>query len=297
MQTSRLVQVVGLCLAGILLCSTLWPVGAWAGEAAATEPPAGQPSQVAQESRAGTANQEPATGPAAPGADTGPAAPAGQDPAAGGAAQPAKASVKAVVVIRSLSQVQGERVLLGDVAEITGAPELAERLKSVDLGMAPLPGRQRTLTQGWNVKVELRRAGIDLSQVEIRGPQQFTVFRPAAASQPGPAGASAPEGPAAQAGSPGGSSGAAGAIFRPGDAAQAGAAPGPGGAQAVQPLIRYGQNVLLIASVGSVRVEVPAVALGNASLGELVKVQNTRSNAVVLARVVAAGQVMAVASP
>ena len=54
-----------------------------------------------------------------------------------------------VIDLRERVQIKGERILLGQLADIDAVGERAEALGAVSIGPAPLPGRERTLTVGY----------------------------------------------------------------------------------------------------------------------------------------------------
>ncbi len=81
-------------------------------------------------------------------------------------------------VILNLSEnaeVQGQWILLGEIAEITGPKELVAEVSKVNAGAAPRPGSSRRLTKG-QIEVRLRQAGIDVKKVEFAGPLEVQIF-------------------------------------------------------------------------------------------------------------------------
>jgi len=74
-------------------------------------------------------------------------------------------------------QIDDEDILLGRIAEIEGHdPLLVEKLKSIMVARAPLPGASRTLDkQDFNIR--LKQNGIDLSQLALHIPAEVIVTR------------------------------------------------------------------------------------------------------------------------
>ncbi len=71
------------------------------------------------------------------------------------------------ITLRDGSIVTGSDVLLGQVASITGADrELVARLGQVVVGVAPVPGLDRSLSTG-HVEVRLRQAGFSTQGIRI----------------------------------------------------------------------------------------------------------------------------------
>ena len=57
------------------------------------------------------------------------------------------------------------------------------------------------------------------------------------------------------------------------------------------PMVRRGEQVVIIATSGSISVRMPGEALSDGALGQQIRVRNTRSQKIVHARVIAPGQV------
>ena len=68
-------------------------------------------------------------------------------------------------------------VLLGQIAQITGPEEQAEKLAAVSIGPAPLAGYQRPITIGL-VSLRMRRAGWNPDEVAFAGAQKMTLTTP-----------------------------------------------------------------------------------------------------------------------
>ncbi len=86
--------------------------------------------------------------------------------------------VTAGVVVRIPAEVvvRSDDVRLGDVAEIDGEGRLAERLRAVRLGPAPLAGRVHQIDLEL-IRLRLRQHRIDPSQVEIIAPDRVAMTR------------------------------------------------------------------------------------------------------------------------
>lgn len=91
------------------------------------------------------------------------------------------------ITLHECAQVAGERLELGEVAGITGPAEQAEQLAVLDLGPAPLPGQERTLSLGY-VKMRLRRWGMSEDRIVFEGAGAVAVSTAVAVVGP-PAGA------------------------------------------------------------------------------------------------------------
>ena len=82
----------------------------------------------------------------------------------------------ATVTIRASSQIEGDRLLLRDVAELSGDPATVARLETVDLGAMPSIGVRRSLGN-WTVRAALRTQGFPEGTVTLNYPPDATVAR------------------------------------------------------------------------------------------------------------------------
>ena len=82
----------------------------------------------------------------------------------------------ATVTIRAESQIDADRVLLRDVADLSGAPATVEKLEAVDLGAMPSLGVRRSLGV-WTVRAALRSQGFPEGTVTLNYPPDATVAR------------------------------------------------------------------------------------------------------------------------
>ncbi|HHV62005.1 MAG TPA: flagellar basal body P-ring formation protein FlgA [Firmicutes bacterium] len=74
-----------------------------------------------------------------------------------------------VVTVKEEAQVAGAKILLGDIATISGAPAPVEdEIKRIEIGPAPIVGYKRTVSLA-SVKIHMRQAGVDLSRVTFEG--------------------------------------------------------------------------------------------------------------------------------
>ena len=93
----------------------------------------------------------------------------------------------AVVILPESASVQSSELLLGEIAEISGPPDLVEKLAQVSAGTAPQPGSSRRLTKG-QIEVRLRQAGVDPKLVEFQGAAVVQVYGTASSAAGSPAG-------------------------------------------------------------------------------------------------------------
>lgn len=96
--------------------------------------------------------------------------------------QEGAAPERARIVLPTEAQVSGTSILLGDIAEISGAPEEVAQLAGFSLGYAPSPGYVRVL-RGWRIEQTLERdiPGLD---VEVAGSPAVRVHPITAAIEP-----------------------------------------------------------------------------------------------------------------
>jgi flagella basal body P-ring formation protein FlgA len=79
--------------------------------------------------------------------------------------------------VRNQVEIDGDDVLLGEIAEIQGSdPQLIRELEGILIGKAPLPGKLRQFDQSY-LKMRLRQYHIDLSAVTLEAPELFEVSR------------------------------------------------------------------------------------------------------------------------
>lgn len=68
-------------------------------------------------------------------------------------------------------------ILLGKISQISGEDKkMIQILKQIKLGRAPLPGKSRFL-DGDYIKIKLRQAGIDLTQIDLQAEKNIQVVR------------------------------------------------------------------------------------------------------------------------
>lgn len=82
--------------------------------------------------------------------------------------------------LRAEATVAGATIRLGDVARITAAGALAKRLAQVEVGPAPLPGRERTVSVD-SVRIRLRQSRLDPALLAA-GPERACRVKRAAQS-------------------------------------------------------------------------------------------------------------------
>jgi hypothetical protein len=83
---------------------------------------------------------------------------------------------KVLVIVRLNSEIDGEKIRLGDVATIDGDVALVERLAGLDLGASPLLGTSRGIAKT-SLLSRIRFAGIDPKSVDLQVPEGATVAR------------------------------------------------------------------------------------------------------------------------
>lgn len=80
-----------------------------------------------------------------------------------------------ILILPESSHVQGNQLLLGEIAELEGPAELVAQIANVNAGTAPQPGARRRLTQG-HIQTRLMQAGIPLGMVEFQGASIVQVY-------------------------------------------------------------------------------------------------------------------------
>jgi flagella basal body P-ring formation protein FlgA len=94
-------------------------------------------------------------------------------PAASGAARPA------VVRVHDRVEIDGDEVLLGQIAVIEGSDtQWSRQLKNIVIGRAPLPGKTRQYDRRY-LEMRLKQHHVDLSAVVLEVPQHVEVARSA----------------------------------------------------------------------------------------------------------------------
>lgn len=89
---------------------------------------------------------------------------------------PARTASEGRIVFRPRSEVVGDRVRLGDVAEVFSEPQSRDRLHSAELCRAPLPGNTLVVTRA-QVLAALRGAGGPTDGWILEMPPRVEVFR------------------------------------------------------------------------------------------------------------------------
>ncbi len=82
------------------------------------------------------------------------------------------ASVK--VVVNEFSQVEGEQILLGQIARIEATPFVTEILETIDLGKSPKPGKIKTLTKA-KIISQLRSSQGAPEEMQLVAPDKIYV--------------------------------------------------------------------------------------------------------------------------
>ncbi len=92
---------------------------------------------------------------------------------------PSAVCAAGVVTVMGLerAEVDGDVVYLGKISRIWGEDSsLVEKLKEIGIASAPLPGKSRTLNENY-IRLRLKQARVDLSQIRLEIPQQIEVTR------------------------------------------------------------------------------------------------------------------------
>jgi len=85
---------------------------------------------------------------------------------------------KFAVQVAARATVSGETITLGDIAEITAAPEIRPQLAAIDLGRSPQPGQAKRLAGAWII-ARLNAQTRVPSAATVSIPAQVTVQRAA----------------------------------------------------------------------------------------------------------------------
>ncbi len=87
------------------------------------------------------------------------------------------AATMATVQVFKKAGIDKDKILLGEIAKIDGQDHrLVQKLNSIVLGKAPLPGKSRRI-DGRHIKVRLKQSGIDLTRITLKSPAQIEVSR------------------------------------------------------------------------------------------------------------------------
>lgn len=90
--------------------------------------------------------------------------------------RPSDSSIINITILPKV-EIERDNILLGEVAEIRSEDQrLLKKLDAIVLGKAPLPGKSRSIDEGY-VKIRLKQNGIDLSEVILCVPPQNKISR------------------------------------------------------------------------------------------------------------------------
>lgn len=81
---------------------------------------------------------------------------------------PTTAKAKVFLDFAETVEIVSERMLLGEIAKVQGEGSIADKLRRIDLGPAPLPGRKLTLTQE-TILGNILQKGVNINDFELRG--------------------------------------------------------------------------------------------------------------------------------
>jgi len=88
-----------------------------------------------------------------------------------------RANALTTIRVRDRVEIDGDEVLLGQIAEIQGSdPQLTRHLENILIGKAPLPGKSRQYDESL-LKMRLRQYHIDLSAVILESPELVEISR------------------------------------------------------------------------------------------------------------------------
>jgi len=94
-----------------------------------------------------------------------------------GTPPPVCAAPGAVIDVFRQSEVNKDAIFLEDISRVTGDdPGLVQKLRGVEMGRSPLPGKSRTIDAS-HILVRLKQSGIDLSHVGLNVPDDAQVAR------------------------------------------------------------------------------------------------------------------------
>ena len=94
-----------------------------------------------------------------------------------GATAELSAAPLTTIRVRDRVEVDGDEVLLGQIAEIQGSDfQMIRHLNDIVIGKAPLPGKSRQYDENY-LKMRLKQYQIDLASVILEAPEQIEVLR------------------------------------------------------------------------------------------------------------------------
>jgi len=86
-------------------------------------------------------------------------------------------SNQTTVTVPEQVEVENDEVILGQLADIVGTDAaLAEQLKAIIVGRAPLPGNTRTVSRDY-ITLRVRQSGISPDAIRMNVPDQVTLVR------------------------------------------------------------------------------------------------------------------------
>ena len=156
-----------------------------------------------------------------------------------------KTTPDVTILVHDQGQATSAAIELADIAQITCSDsKLAERLRTVAIGVAPLPDCTRTLTRG-DVQLKLRQSGFDPCTMSIAGAETIHVTSAAPSVVVAPTAATSTANPAA-------------------------IAPAP----VKQPLVvKPGASISLVFSDGTVTIECAGSAVTGGAIGDAITVR------------------------
>lgn len=80
-----------------------------------------------------------------------------------------------IISVQQEARVNGDEILLGEIATIEGAPATIENFEGIVVGRAPLAGKERSLTRE-QIIARLRQHNVDMKKVTFNCPQEIKIL-------------------------------------------------------------------------------------------------------------------------
>lgn len=86
------------------------------------------------------------------------------------------ASITSIKILER-AKIEKDQIVLGKIAEVKGEDQkLIQRLRSIVIGKAPLPGKSRWIDEDY-IRMRLKQGNIDLNQIKLLGSKKILVSR------------------------------------------------------------------------------------------------------------------------
>lgn len=89
-------------------------------------------------------------------------------------ATPCPAEQRERITVQPEARVQGDMILLGDIATLEGDLESIQKLEAIQIGRAPLAGKERRVSRE-QVVAALRQQGINTKDIELSCPREVKI--------------------------------------------------------------------------------------------------------------------------